>query len=134
MKKTKHKFPECYCYRILKKWRENNEYMTYIMTLIYFSIFIFILHGIATLDGWAQLFQCSNICEFRSATGLEIGLLNYRTRLLYADSRPKTRTDFLSGLQDFYKVRQKSAFLPEFRYDRFFLLSESESLRGQSGE
>ena len=41
---------------------------------------------------------------FGSVTGLERGLLSYRSDLLSPKERPKTRAEYLARLEDFFEV------------------------------
>ena len=70
------------------------------------------LHVVNSLVAWSHAFVLRPFADggeellpgFGDATGLESGLLSYRSDLLNPAQRPKSRAEFLARLEDFYTV------------------------------
>ena len=83
------------------------------------------LHIVNSLVAWSHAFVLRPFADggrvellpgFGSVTGLERGLLRYRSDLLNPKERPKVRAEFLARLEDFYTVR-----LGSFRQSGLYL-------------
>ena len=72
------------------------------------------LHAVNSLVAWSHPFVLRPFADggreellpgFGSVTGLERGLLGYRSDLLNPRERPRGRAEFITSLEDFYSVR-----------------------------
>ena len=73
---------------------------------------------------------------FGSVTGLERGLLGYRSDLLNPRERPKGRAEFMKSLEEFYTVRFLAncySGLQCLSINKLICISANRTLRGQLG-
>ena len=79
------------------------------------------LHVVNSLVAWSHEFVLRPFADggsvellpgFRNVTGLQRGLLSYRSDLLNPKERPKTRAEYLARLKDFFEVSFSHGVLP----------------------
>ena len=78
-----------------------------------FAVVLDCLHAVNSLVAWSHPFLLRPFADggeellpgFCSVTGLDRGLLGYRSDLLNPRERPRGRAEFLRSLEDFYTVR-----------------------------